>query len=36
MNAFWVPRTGGMKYTMDGMIMDLYLQADRTRSYLGP
>ena len=23
MNAFWVPELGGMKYTMDGMIMDL-------------
>lgn len=35
MNAFWVPELGGMKYTMDGMIMDLYLQADKPGSYLG-
>ncbi|MDM5153482.1 cytochrome aa3 quinol oxidase subunit II [Bacillus sp. DX1.1] len=35
MNAFWIPELGGMKYTMDGMIMDLYLQADKPGSYLG-
>ncbi|SFD43743.1 cytochrome aa3 quinol oxidase subunit 2 [Bacillus sp. 491mf] len=35
MNAFWVPELGGMKYTMDGMIMDLYLQADKPGSYTG-
>ncbi|EOO27531.1 quinol oxidase subunit 2, partial [Bacillus cereus VD133] len=29
------PELGGMKYTMDGMIMDLYLQADKPGSYLG-
>nr|WP_279664566.1 cytochrome aa3 quinol oxidase subunit II [Ectobacillus ponti] len=35
MNSFWVPELGGQKYTMDGMIMDLYLQADKTGDYLG-
>lgn len=35
MNAFWVPELGGMKYTMDGMIMDLFLQADKPGSYTG-
>lgn len=35
MNAFWIPELGGMKYTMDGMIMDLYLQADKPGSYIG-
>ena len=34
MNAFGY-ELGGMKYTMDGMIMDLYLQADKPGSYLG-
>lgn len=35
MNAFWIPELGGMKYTMDGMIMDHYLQADKPGTYLG-
>lgn len=35
MNAFWVPELGGMKYTMNGMVMDLYLQADKPGEYLG-
>lgn len=35
MNAFWVPELGGMKYTMDNMVMDLYLQADKPGDYLG-
>jgi cytochrome aa3-600 menaquinol oxidase subunit 2 len=35
MNAFWVPELGGMKYTMDDMVMDLYLQADHPGDYLG-
>ncbi|UOY91959.1 cytochrome aa3 quinol oxidase subunit II [Ectobacillus sp. JY-23] len=35
MNSFWVPELGGQKYTMDGMIMDLYLQADKPGEYTG-
>ncbi|WP_379971241.1 cytochrome aa3 quinol oxidase subunit II [Ectobacillus sp. sgz5001026] len=35
MNAFWIPDLGGMKYTMNGMVMDLYLQADNPGEYLG-
>ncbi|WP_028401099.1 cytochrome aa3 quinol oxidase subunit II [Ectobacillus panaciterrae] len=35
MNSFWVPELGGQKYTMDGMIMDLFLQADKPGEYSG-
>nr|WP_239583544.1 cytochrome aa3 quinol oxidase subunit II [Metabacillus iocasae] len=35
MNAFWVPELGGMKYNMNNMAMDLYLQADNPGSYMG-
>jgi cytochrome aa3-600 menaquinol oxidase subunit 2 len=35
MSSFWVPELGGQKYTMNGMIMDLYLQADNPGEYLG-
>jgi cytochrome aa3-600 menaquinol oxidase subunit 2 len=35
MSSFWVPDLGGQKYTMDGMVMDLFLQADKPGEYLG-
>lgn len=35
MNAFWVPQLGGMEYTMPGMVMRLWLQADNTGDYYG-
>ncbi|WP_157061833.1 ubiquinol oxidase subunit II [Alicyclobacillus ferrooxydans] len=35
MNAFWVPQLGGMEYTMPGMIMRLWLQADKPGIYYG-
>ncbi|MFX3624961.1 MAG: cytochrome aa3 quinol oxidase subunit II [Ectobacillus sp.] len=35
MNSFWVPELGGQKYTMDDMVMDLYLQADKPGEYTG-
>jgi cytochrome aa3-600 menaquinol oxidase subunit 2 len=35
MNSFWVPELGGQKYTMNGMIMDLILQADHEGDYMG-
>lgn len=35
MNSFWVPELGGQEYTMPGMAMRLWLQADRAGSYYG-
>lgn len=35
MNAFWVPNLGGMEYTMPGMVMGLWLQADKTGNFYG-
>ncbi|UJF35875.1 ubiquinol oxidase subunit II [Paenibacillus hexagrammi] len=35
MNSFWVPQLGGQIYTMSGMAMTLYLQADEPGHYFG-
>jgi cytochrome aa3-600 menaquinol oxidase subunit 2 len=35
MNSFWVPQLGGQEYTMPGMSMGLWLQADKTGNYFG-
>lgn len=35
MNSFWVPALGGQEYTMPGMAMRLWLQADKTGTYKG-
>lgn len=35
MAALWIPQLGGQKYTMSGMGMELYLQADEPGSYEG-
>ncbi|MBX6351783.1 MAG: COX aromatic rich motif-containing protein [Thermoflavifilum sp.] len=35
MNSFWVPQLGGQEYTMPGMAMGLWLQADQAGDYLG-
>lgn len=35
MNSFWVPQLGGQIYTMSGMAMTLYLQADEIGHYFG-
>ncbi len=35
MNSFWVPQLGGQEYTMPGMAMRLWLQADRPGVYFG-
>jgi cytochrome o ubiquinol oxidase subunit 2 len=35
MNAFFVPQLGSMIYTMNGMITQLHLQADRAGDYNG-
>ncbi|WP_240941798.1 ubiquinol oxidase subunit II [Paenibacillus sp. HB172176] len=35
MNSFWIPQLGGQIYTMSGMAMTLYLQADEQGSYYG-
>ncbi len=35
MNSFWVPRLGGQEYTMPGMAMRLWLQADKPDVYFG-
>jgi cytochrome o ubiquinol oxidase subunit 2 len=35
MNSFWVPQLGGQIYTMSGMAMTLFLQADEQGSYYG-
>lgn len=35
MNSFWVPQLGGQEYTMPGMAMRLWLQADTAGTYYG-
>ncbi|SEN60580.1 ubiquinol oxidase subunit II [Lihuaxuella thermophila] len=35
MNSFWVPQLGGQVYTMPGMAMRLWLQADQPGEYFG-
>ncbi|QAY68521.1 ubiquinol oxidase subunit II [Paenibacillus protaetiae] len=35
MNSFWIPQLGGQIYTMSGMAMTLYLQADEAGEYYG-
>lgn len=35
MNSFWIPQLGGQIYTMSGMAMTLYLQADHEGQYWG-
>lgn len=35
MNSFWVPELGGQEYTMPGMAMRLWLQADKPGTYFG-
>jgi len=35
MNAFFVPQLGSMIYTMNGMVTQLYLRADRPGAYYG-
>jgi cytochrome aa3-600 menaquinol oxidase subunit 2 len=35
MNSFWVPQLGGQEYSMPGMSMGLWLQADKTGNYFG-
>lgn len=35
MNSFWVPELGGMEYTMPGMAMRLWLQADKPGEFFG-
>ncbi|OXM88369.1 ubiquinol oxidase subunit II [Paenibacillus rigui] len=35
MNSFWIPQLGGQMYTMSGMAMTLFLQADEQGDYFG-
>lgn len=35
MNSFWIPQLGGQLYSMSGMAMTLYLQADEQGTYYG-
>lgn len=35
MNSFWIPQLGGQMYTMSGMAMTLFLQADQPGDYFG-
>ncbi|MGA9172438.1 MAG: cytochrome aa3 quinol oxidase subunit II [Thermoactinomyces sp.] len=35
MNSFWVPELGGQEYTMPGMDMKLWLEADKPGTYVG-
>ncbi|WP_051322234.1 cytochrome aa3 quinol oxidase subunit II [Alicyclobacillus contaminans] len=35
MNSFWIPQLGGQEYTMPGMAMRLWLQADKPGTYSG-
>jgi len=35
MNSFWIPQLGGQEYTMPGMAMQLWLQADKPGEYYG-
>jgi cytochrome aa3-600 menaquinol oxidase subunit 2 len=34
-NSFWVPELGGQEYTMPGMAMKLWLEADKPGTYVG-
>lgn len=35
MNSFWVPQLGGQEYTMPGMAMGLWLQANKPGEFVG-
>ena len=35
MGSFWVPELGGQEYTMPGMAMQLWLQADKSGTFYG-
>lgn len=35
MNSFWIPQLGGQEYSMPGMAMRLWLQADKPGTYFG-
>lgn len=35
MNSFWIPQLGGQEYSMPGMAMGLWLQANRPGEYFG-
>ncbi|MBP2000729.1 cytochrome aa3-600 menaquinol oxidase subunit 2 [Paenibacillus shirakamiensis] len=35
MNSFWIPQLGGQEYSMPGMAMQLWLQADKPGTYYG-
>lgn len=35
MNSFWIPQLGGQEYTMPGMAMSLWLQADKAGEFYG-
>ncbi|GGE44155.1 quinol oxidase subunit 2 [Pullulanibacillus camelliae] len=35
MNSFWIPALGGQEYTMPGMAMRLWLQANKVGTYTG-
>ena len=35
MNSFWIPQLGGQEYTMPGMAMGLWLQADKAGQFDG-
>lgn len=35
MNSFWIPQLGGQEYTMPGMSMGLWLQANKVGEYFG-
>jgi cytochrome aa3-600 menaquinol oxidase subunit II len=35
MNSFWVPQLAGQEYTMPGMAMGLWLEANKTGNYYG-
>jgi cytochrome aa3-600 menaquinol oxidase subunit 2 len=35
MNSFWIPQLGGQTYTMPGMAMGMWLQADEPGEYFG-
>ncbi|WP_028776429.1 cytochrome aa3 quinol oxidase subunit II [Shimazuella kribbensis] len=35
MNSFWVPELGGQEYTMPGMTMYLWLEADKAGTFIG-
>ena len=35
MNTFWIPRLGGMEYTMPGRVLPLWLEANQPGTYWG-